>query len=174
MLDAALRLQYQHHAWALSRLLDAAEQVSAEQRAIQGHAGRGSIHDTLRHILEVQDRWIAVFNGETTIAEAMQNSLDPESVAELAVLRSRLEDTNARTLAFLSDLTADDLNRDLLIQTPWTPDKVVPLWSMLLHVLSEGAQHRSEVAAMLTEQGSSPGPLDLAFYILVPENNAEL
>jgi uncharacterized damage-inducible protein DinB len=173
MLDDALRLQYRHNAWAMAQVYDAAAQLTPEQRAVQGHAGRGSIHDTLRHILEVQDRWLSVLEGTVTIAEAMQTSLDPETVADLPTLRSRWEATNERAIAYLNDISADELNRELLIQTPWTPDKVVPLWTMLLHVLSEAGQHRSEVAAMLTEHGSSPGPLDLAYFILVPGNDAE-
>jgi uncharacterized damage-inducible protein DinB len=174
MLADAIRLQYRHNAWAMSRLFDAAAQLTADERAIFGHAGRGSIHDTLRHIFEVQDRWFACFDGSVTVAEAMQMTIDPASVADLPTLRARWEATSTQSLAWLRDVTGDDLAREMLIQTPWTPDKVVPMWVMLLHVLSEAAQHRSEVAAMLTEHGSSPGPLDLAFYILVPENNAEL
>jgi uncharacterized damage-inducible protein DinB len=76
-------------------------------------------------------------------------------------------------MAFINQATDDQLTRDLLIQTPWTPDRVVPLWTMMLHVHSDSAQHRSEVAAMLTEHGSSPGFLDLAYYILTGAIDAE-
>ncbi len=40
----------------------------------------------------------------------------------------------------------------------------VPIWQMLVHVVNHGTQHRSEVAALLTAEGRSPGDLDLIDY----------
>ena len=170
MIEEVLQLQYRHSAWAMEKLFDAAERLSAEQRAIAGLAGRGSIHDTLLHILEVQQGWLAWFEGSLPIGEALLVTIDPESVAELAALRAQWNAINSRTMAFVNTVTDDELCKERLVQTPWTPDKIVPLWTMMLHVISDGAQHRSEVATMLTQHGSSPGALDLEFYILVPGN----
>ena len=172
MIDEVIRLQYRHHTWAMTKVYDAAEQLTADQRALPGHAGHGSIHDTLLHALQVQQGWFACFDGSLPLNEALQLTIDPASVADFAALRAQWESINARTMAFVNDVTDERLTRELLIQTPWTPDKVVPLWTMMLHVISDSAQHRSEVAAMLTEHGSSPGFLDLAYYILVPGNEA--
>ncbi|HYU21327.1 MAG TPA: DinB family protein [Chloroflexota bacterium] len=41
----------------------------------------------------------------------------------------------------------------------------LPLWQMMLHVANHGTQHRSEVAALLTGFGQSPGDLDLLVYL---------
>jgi uncharacterized damage-inducible protein DinB len=172
MIDEVIQLQYRHDAWAMTKLFDAAEQLTAEQRAIPGHAGHGSIHTTLHHMLEAQQGWFAWFDGSLPIADALQLTIDPASVADLTSLRAKWQEIYAHAMAFINDLTDDDLRREMLVQTPWTPDKVVPLWTMMLHIISNNAQHRSEVAAMLTEHGSSPGLLDLAFYILVPDNDA--
>ena len=172
MIDEVIRLQYRHEAWAMTKLFDAAEQLTEEQRAIHGHAGHGSIHTTLHHVLEAQQGWFAWFDGSLSVTDAMQLTIDPATVSDLATLRAKWEEITARSMALVNVLTDDDLTREMLVQTPWTPDKVVPLWTMLLHVISNGAQHRSEVAMMLTEHGSSPGLLDLAFYILVPDNDA--
>jgi uncharacterized damage-inducible protein DinB len=35
---------------------------------------------------------------------------------------------------------------------------------MMQHIANHGTQHRSEVAAMLTEAGHSPGDIDMLFY----------
>ncbi len=40
----------------------------------------------------------------------------------------------------------------------------VPVWQMLVHVVNHGTQHRAEAAALLTDEGRSPGELDLINY----------
>ena len=40
----------------------------------------------------------------------------------------------------------------------------VPIWTMALHVVNHGTQHRSEAAALLTAEDRSPGELDLINY----------
>jgi uncharacterized damage-inducible protein DinB len=39
-----------------------------------------------------------------------------------------------------------------------------PLWQQMLHQVNHATQHRSEVAAMLTQFGCSPGDLDILVY----------
>ena len=41
----------------------------------------------------------------------------------------------------------------------------ISLWQALAHVVNHGTQHRSEVAALLTAAGHSPGDLDMVDYI---------
>lgn len=165
-------LHYSYGTWATAKIFDAAEQLSAEQRAIPGHAGHGSIHDTLRHMLEVHLRWHAWFDGSLPPDKAIQQQIDPATVPDLATLRTYWETLNGRTLEFIAASTEDDLNRDMLVETPWTPSRTVPLWALMLHVANHETQHRSEVAAMLTEHGSSPGYLDILFFILDPANDS--
>jgi uncharacterized damage-inducible protein DinB len=39
------------------------------------------------------------------------------------------------------------------------------VWQILVHILYHSAQHRSEMAEMLTRYGQSPGDLDFVFYL---------
>jgi uncharacterized damage-inducible protein DinB len=39
-------------------------------------------------------------------------------------------------------------------------------WHMVMQMVTHGAQHRSEAAAVLTAYGESPGDLDFLFFIL--------
>lgn len=166
MIRDLLRLHFRYAGWATARVFDAAAQLRPEQRAIPGHAGHGSIHDTLCHLVEVQHRWWLWFDGSLPPEQAIQVRLDAEQVADLDALRATWEATNARALALIESSTDDDLARVMELAAPGMPIRQqVPLWSLMLHVANHGTQHRSEVAAMLTEHGISPGGLDMVFYL---------
>lgn len=166
MIRDALQLQYAYSGWATARVFDAAARLTAEQRAIPGHAGHGSIHDTLCHLVEVQQRWWLWFDGSLPPDEVIHFRIDRAEVADLASLRAYWEALNARALAQIDAWTDEDFEREMDLVAPGIPvELVVPLWSLMLHVATHSTQHRSEVAAMLTEDGCSPGPLDLLFYL---------
>jgi uncharacterized damage-inducible protein DinB len=69
------------------------------------------------------------------------------------------------TQAFVIGLKDEDAARVYAQTLPNGADFRMPLWQMMLHVANHGTQHRSEVAAMLTSFGYSPGDLDLLFYL---------
>jgi len=54
------------------------------------------------------------------------------------------------------------------VRTRTLPSGIVwrfPLWQAMLHVTYHSMQHRSEVAAMLTAAGHSPGELGLTAFL---------
>jgi uncharacterized damage-inducible protein DinB len=71
----------------------------------------------------------------------------------------------ADTQSFVKGVTEDDLARVIhYINSQGTPC-AYPLWQMMVHQANHAAQHRSEVAVMLTQFGFSPGGLDFLVYI---------
>ena len=174
MIGEVIRTQHNYGLWATNRIFDATEQLDAAHLSVPGHAGHGSIHDTLRHMMEVYLRWYSWFDGSLPPDEARRLTIDPASVPDLAALRQRWNEITSRTSMFVKNVSGDVLAQPMLVETPWMPSKQVPLWQLMLHVANHETKHRSEVAAMLTEHGSSPGYLDLMFYILDPANNSGL
>ena len=59
--------------------------------------------------------------------------------------------------AFVSSLP----NRKIPVVETWT----YPLWQQMIHLVNHTTQHRSEVAAVLTRLGRSPGWLDFLLYV---------
>ena len=163
MIADVVRLHYGYHTWATDRILAAAERLTAEQLNTGGHAGNGSIRMTLHHMIDRQQAWFAWFDGSLSAEEAIVLEIDPAKAQDVAGLRAVWEDVNGRTMRYIESANDDEFNRLMPM-----PASEVPLWNLLLHVANHGTQHRSEVAAMLTEHSCSPGSLDMLFYLIDP------
>ena len=156
MLLEAIRRLYSYNAEATGRLLSAAEALNAEQFVREVLAGQPPVRDTLVHLCSAQrvhlDWWRGTMSGE----ESWTRRFPPREYADLdAVL---LVDTDG----YLGTLVEEEsLARPLERALPDGGVRSVLLWESMLHVANHGTQHRSEVAAMLTALGHSPGDLDL-------------
>lgn len=158
-----LRTLYGYNDWANRRILDTAERLTPEQLHTDGIASFGSIHATLVHTMGVQWLWFRRLRGESPAALP-----DAADVPDLAAIRARWAGIEADTQRFIAALEPEGEN---------APNRVVtyarmggqplsqPAWEILLHVVNHSTQHRSEVAAMLTQFGHSPGDLDLTKYL---------
>jgi uncharacterized damage-inducible protein DinB len=164
MLAEALRELYGYNHWATERVLDAAAKLTPVQWLAPGTAGRGSIRDTLVHLVSAQKRWLAWWDGSHSPEAAYAIVLDPADYPDLDSVRSIWTDSDRAIRAFAESLSDADVNRE--ITTRLRDGRVfrLPLWQMMLHVANHGTQHRSEVAAMLTVFGHSPGDLDALVY----------
>jgi uncharacterized damage-inducible protein DinB len=164
VLAEALRTLYGYNRWATDRVLDAAEKLSNDQLNAPGVAGRGSIRETLVHMIGTQRGWLSWWDGSLPPMEAYALQLDPAAVADLAGLRQVWQEAEEQMATFLARLDDELAARDYAFSQPNGAEFRMPLWRMMLHVANHGTQHRSEIAAMLTQAGASPGDLDLLFY----------
>ena len=164
MLAEVIRTLYGYNQWATRRVLEAAAQLSPEQLHAPGDAGRGSIRDTLLHMLATQRSWLVWWDGSLPPEEDYRLRLDPADFPDLAALRAFWEMLEGQTQAFTAELTDEQAARVYTHQQPGAAVFAMPLWQMMLHVANHNTQHRAEVAAQLTRFGHSPGDLDLLFY----------
>ena len=159
MLAGALRELYDYNRRATEHVLDVAAKLTPEQWLAPGNAGRGSIRDTLVHQISAHKGWLAWWDGSLT-AEMARRRADVSNFPDVASVRAFWSTVEQSTQAFVDGLTDADVERVYSRPTPdggiWRP----ALWQMMLHVANHGTQHRSEVAAMLTQFGHSPGDLD--------------
>lgn len=172
MIGVLLRTHYTYGRWATEQVLAAAERLTPEQLNAPGIAGHGSIRGTLVHLIEAQWSWFMWFDGSLPAEEAIRLQIDPDSLPDVAALRARWDDVQAQAEALLARLTDAELQRDWPLTIPNREPIPTKLWHLLLHVANHGVQHRSELAAMLTEHGQSPGNLDLLFYLVERGANA--
>jgi uncharacterized damage-inducible protein DinB len=138
--------------WATRRVLavlDGLDPTVWSRTHDVGERGLGSI---LVHHLGASQRWRIGFQTQGT-DEGPEPELEP--LPTIDELRERWEAEWATVDAWLPTLT------DGFVQ--YVHDGV-PVWQMLVHVVNHGTQHRAEAAALLTDEGRSPGELDLINY----------
>jgi uncharacterized damage-inducible protein DinB len=154
-----IRDLYGYSAWANARILDTAAQLTAEQFTASGD-GFGSIRDTLVHTASAQWLWL-----ERWCEKSPGELWDPASFADIAALRTRWEEVEAATAAYVTTLREPDLTRVVSYVNFQGARWAYPLWQQLLHQVNHATQHRSEAALLLTRLGYSPGWLDLLVYV---------
>ncbi|HEX3724284.1 MAG TPA: DinB family protein [Nitrolancea sp.] len=161
-----LRLLYAYNLWANHHILDSAEQLTPEELRTWDSGSYGSIHTTLVHMMDVEWSWL----DERWRDSGPSAELSPDDFADVVAIRTHWADVEAQLMDFVDNLTPDgegSPNRILV----WIGDGGVtkrrPLWQLMLHLANHGTQHRSEIAAMLTRAGHSPGDMDITRYLNV-------
>ena len=147
-----VRFLFAYDRWATRRVLDVLDGLRADAWSGSGVVGDRGLGEVLVHHLGASQRWRVAFEsrGET---EGPRPENDPLPTVEQ--LRDRWDAEWRLVDAWLATLS------DGFVAATFDG---VPLWQMLVHVVNHGTQHRSEVAALLTSEGRSPGDLDLIDY----------
>jgi len=155
----AIRDLYAYSAWANARILEMAEQLTPEQYTT-ANEGTGSIRDTLVHTASAHWLWL-----ERWRESSPRGLWDPADFPDVATLRSRWEEVEDATSAYIATLREPDLARVISYVNFQGETWAYPLRQQLLHQVNHATQHRSEAALLLTRLGYSPGWLDLLFYV---------
>jgi uncharacterized damage-inducible protein DinB len=144
--------------WARDRLLAAADGMTDEEFGRDNGFTYKSIRGILVHALEAEMIWFNRFLGE--------GRPEPigESITSAEALKARWAPEEKAARGFLSGLTEATLAEDFVTRRRTGEENRTPLWVLLTHVVTHGAQHRSEAAEALTMVGRSPGSLDFVTY----------
>src|SRR5262249_822592 len=108
--------------------------------------------------------WLAWWDGSLRPEEARRLRLKPDDYPDVTAIRAMWETVEQGTQGFLDGLSEAQLVREYTNAQPDGRVFRLTLWQMMLHVANHGTQPRSEVAAMLTGIGHSPGDLDALIY----------
>lgn len=154
-----IRTLYDYNFWANQRILAAARgaQPDAFTGAVLGYA---RLRDTLVHTFGGEWIWRSRWQGYSPTA-----IVDPNDFSTLAALVARWNEEEQHMRAFLEALTDTQLHERFTYQAVNGDARDSLLWHTMLHVITHGMQHRSEVAMLLSERGCSPGDIDLITYI---------
>ncbi len=151
--------QFAFHFDITRRLMDkAALLTDGDYRENPGYS-RGSIHDTLYHVLRADHGW------RTSLKSGRQApALPPAEYPDLAALRARCDLEQAAWTRLLAGLDDATLSADITLTRMSGETLVMPRWRVMQHVLMHGMQHHADLAHMLTTKGQSPGDIDFLFF----------
>jgi uncharacterized damage-inducible protein DinB len=155
----SIRMLYDYHYWARDRVMKAAELISDDQFIQSKGVSFDTLQGTLAHLMNSERLWLNRWLGQ-----ADQPALDPKDFPMLDGVRMYWESIQMHMEKYLKELTPDRLITEIRYTNLKGETLHYPLWQMMQQVILHGVHHRSEAAALLTEFGHAPEPLDLIFY----------
>lgn len=143
---------FRYNVWATESVLDACENLSVEQLDATAVGTFGTIRDTLVHIVGAQERFAAA------LAEDVQanTSRERRPYTGLADLRVAARASGERLVEIARNATD---GATVPIHDRGT-DYTMPVWVLLLQSLVHGLEHRTQIAAILTQMGIDPPGMD--------------
>ena len=149
---------YGYAIWANRKLLDKAALLTDAQLRQKFTQGAQPILHSFAHLVSAEWRWFQAWQSIP-----LMNPIPVEELPTLDAVRAKWEPLFAERRAFIETLTPEKLN-GTITRKLGEREVTIPLWLGVLQVANHGTQHRSEIAAMLTDAGQSPGDLDVTLY----------
>jgi len=148
-----------HYAvWANERLLACAERLGEAPLRHRFTQGALPILDNLVHLVSSDRRWLARWQEAP-----LPPGLTAADLPGVAAVRQAWRDLASRRAAYLALL--DDAALGAVIRWPDADGaRALLRWQAIVQCANHGTQHRSEIAAMLTDCGQSPGDLDFGLW----------
>lgn len=159
MLSAnALRDHLAYSAWASSRLVEAAAQLTPEQLTRDFQTADKSVLGTLVHTFGGDRLWFE------RIAGRAPGTVATDADYQLAVLQTEWPQVHERWQHWAATLTDEAAGENLayndLRGQPWRQ----PVWEVVLHVVNHATHHRGQVSGFLRSMGVEPPALDLIVF----------
>ncbi|RIK45030.1 MAG: hypothetical protein DCC55_00700 [Chloroflexi bacterium] len=151
---------YAYNTWANERLFATARQLTPEQFVATAHASFGTLRDVLVHLVNAQRGWLARVRLETP-SPGLRAGDFPDLAALVAVWRS----IDAAMNEYVGGLTKAELAEVIRYTDSAGRLNAYTRGQMLFHQANHAAQHRSEVALILTQMGYSTGDLDYRRFL---------
>ena len=155
----ALRTHLDYTAFASSRLVDAAANLSPSELTRDFQTADRSVLGTLAHVYAADRVWLGRIHGHPP-----RKLLDPEVDLHLSVLQTDWPAILTRWKDWATGLTDDSAQTALAFTDLKGNRHQQPLWQIVLHVVNHGTHHRGQVSGMLRALGHTPPPLDLIAY----------
>jgi len=145
--------------WVRDRALEAASQLTSEAFLDPATVAYRDLRSTFVHELDVERSWRLRLQGAPR--DVWDITLDPASYPDVATLAGQWQRDEADTLAWLADLTDEQLAAGVEVNAL----EGFPLSTYLGHVVMHGVESLSAAAILLHRTGQSMGEVGFLDYI---------
>jgi uncharacterized damage-inducible protein DinB len=149
-----------YNAWANRRVFDLCRSERDLALAETARGTVGSIEQTLKHLVAVEDGYLALLQGRD-MQEAM-GGREEYHAHDLSWFGRRSQELAGAYAALLSGEEAEWL--ECALEVPWL-GATLTRRDGLLQVLTHSAQHRAQVLSVLGERGTEVPNLDYVFML---------
>jgi uncharacterized damage-inducible protein DinB len=154
-----IRTFFEFHYWATDKLLQECARLTPAQLDAPVAFPSGSLRATLVHVLGAEWVWRSRWQGVSP-----PGPLDLAELPTFASIVVRWAAERNAMAAYLAQLGDDALSQPLVYRRYGGHEQSQPLWQLIMQVLFHSVQHRTEIAAMLTDFGYSPGDIDFIIF----------
>ena len=161
---ADLRLWYRYNTWAMHRVLDACEPLSAEQFNRDLKNSFPSVRATLAHMFGAESVWQARFEGESP------RGFPTDAMTSVGHFRDGWSALQARQQAHLDSVDAARLDTILAYTNIQGEPKRFLLGHAMRHVVNHATYHRGQVVTMLRQLGAAGVSTDFVQFLEEPES----
>jgi uncharacterized damage-inducible protein DinB len=151
-MNEPLANMFRYNAWANEALLAACRDLTHEQRQYHGAGATGTVQQLLLHVVGGQQTFVLRTEGRQHEGELHRWSEWPGIEALISIARQSSEELVR---------VAEALDEDVDVVLPWQGQRpVFPRSFFLVHAMSHGADHRSELKVSLAQLDIETPDLD--------------
>src|SRR5262245_40220297 len=161
-----IRRLFDYTDYANGLALDAAENLTEEQRRHDFKISHGSIHGTLVHMAGAEWIWLERWRGASH-----SRIWTADDFGEVAALRSRWREIGAGRQERLHNLAEDGLGEDVTYKNLKGEPFTLPLVEQMQHVVNHSTLHRGQVVGMIRQLGLQPPAVDLVYYLIARKSS---
>ncbi len=155
-----IELLYEYNRWANGQTLHAVSQLTGEQFTRDFSSSYRSVRDTLTHVLSAEWIWLMRWQGMSP-----KSMLSPIEYPKVELLRAKWAEVERNQANFISQLTDESLEKEILYTNTNGEEWKYPLAQMMQHVVNHSTYHRGQVTTMLRQLGAEALPLDFLVFI---------
>jgi uncharacterized damage-inducible protein DinB len=164
------RFMARYNRWFNTRLFEACEQLSDEERKRDRGAFFGSIHHTLTHLVLADKMWLQRFTRQGPAFDALPPDLlampaGADYTSDLHPdwrdLRRTREALDAAMETWLADMPPDFPSSTMRYTNTKGVQRAHPAWEAMSHLFNHQTHHRGQVTALLMQAGVDVGVTDL-------------
>ncbi|HEY7336643.1 MAG TPA: DinB family protein [Bryobacteraceae bacterium] len=152
------RLLIRYSGWASRKLIEAAANLTPEERGSPMGVSHESVQQTLAHIYFADSAWY------TRTVDSSRPVPNPEDRPTLESLSSVWQDLQGKWEAWTDSISDADLERVAVYKLRDGSPGETPVWQIVTHVVNHATLHRGQVVAILRQLDIKPPATDILWY----------